>query len=80
MQYILSALTLHLGGGARPFCQPDPQLAKMKRRGCLSQVLVFMPSSCEGSFIPQISALDDLCVFHLIIKFVIYCAIHKFVT
>lgn len=75
-----SAPTVHLGGGARLSCQPDPQLGKMKRVGCLSQVLVFMPSSCEGSFIPQVSAPDDLYIFHLIIKFVIYCAIHKFVT
>lgn len=48
--------------------------------GCLSQVLVFMPSSCEGSFIPQVSALDDLYIFHWMIKSVIFCAIDKFVT
>lgn len=46
----------------------------------MSQVLVFTPSTCEGSFIPQVSALDDLYIFHWMIKLVIYCAIDKFVN
>lgn len=76
-----SAPTVHISEETRrAIPSARPPAWKMKRVGSLSQVLVFMPSSCEGSFIPQVSAPDDLYIFLLIIKFVIYCAIHKFVT